>query len=60
VARLAVLLLFVAAFAPAAVIGALPLVLLTVVTVTATLAALVLALPQREPVVLPSEVDDRS
>jgi Fe2+ transport system protein B len=60
VARLAVLLLFVAAFAPAAVIGALPLVLLTVVTVTATLAALVLALPQREPVVLPGEVDDRS
>ena len=60
-ARLAVLLLFVAAFAPAAVIGALPLVLLTVVTVTAMLAAVVLALPpQREPVVLPSEVDDLS
>ena len=58
--RLAVLLLFVAAFAPAAVIGALPLVLLTVVTVTATLAAVILALPQREPVVLPAEVDDRS
>jgi hypothetical protein len=60
VARLAVLLLLVAAFAPAAVIGALPLVLLTVVTVTAMLAAVVLALPQREPVVLPSEVEDRS
>ena len=59
-ARLALLLLFVAAFAPAAVIGALPLVVLTVVTVTAMLAALVLALPQREPVVLPGEVDDRS
>ena len=50
VARLAVLLLFVAAFAPAAVMGALPLVLLTVVTVTAMLAAVVLALPQHEPV----------
>jgi len=60
VARLAVLLLFVAAFAPAAVIGALPLVLLTVVTVTAMLAAVVLALPQRQPVVRPSEADDRS
>ena len=59
-ARLALLLLFVAAFAPAAVMGALPLVRLTVVTVTAMLAALVLALPQRETVVLPSEVDDRS
>jgi len=57
-ARLAVLLLFVAAFAPAAVMGALPLVLLTVVTVTAMLAALVLALPQHEPAVLPTEVDD--
>jgi hypothetical protein len=59
-ARLAVLLLLVAAFAPAAVMGALPLVLLTVVTVTAMLAALVLALPQHEPAVLPTEVDDRS
>ena len=59
-ARFAVLLLLVAAFAPAAVLGALPLVLLTVVTVTAMLAAVVLALPQHEPVVLPTEVDDRS
>jgi hypothetical protein len=59
-ARFAVLLLLVAAFAPAAVMGALPLVLLTVVTVTAMLAALVLALPQHEPAVLPTEVDDRS
>jgi hypothetical protein len=31
-----------------------------VVTVTAMLAAVVLALPQRQPAVLPSEVDDRS
>ena len=59
-ARLALLLLFVAAFAPAAVMGALPLVLLTVVTVTAMLAALVLALPQRGPIVLPGEADDRT
>ena len=59
-ARLAVLLLFVAAFAPAAVIGALQLVLLTVVTETAMLAAVVLEIPQRQTVVLPSEVDDRS
>ena len=60
VARLALLFLFVAAFAPAAVMGALPLVLLTVVTVTAMLAAVVLAFPQRDPVALPTEVDDRS
>jgi hypothetical protein len=58
VARLAVLLLLVAAFAPAAVMGALPLVLLTVVTVTALLAAVVLALPQHEPVAVPGEADD--
>jgi hypothetical protein len=60
VTRLALLFLFVAAFAPAAVMGALPLVLLTVVTVTAMLAAVVLAFPQRESMVLPPEADDRS
>lgn len=49
VSRLVVLLVLVGAFAPAAVMGALPLVLLTMVTVSAALAAVMLALPQREP-----------
>lgn len=44
--RLVVLLVLVGAFAPAAVMGALPLVLLSVITVTAALAAVMLALPQ--------------
>ena len=47
--RLVVLLVLVGAFAPAAVMGALPLVLLSVVTVTAALAAVMLALPRHEP-----------
>jgi hypothetical protein len=57
-ARLAVLLVLVAAFAPAAVVGALPLVLMTMITVTAALAAVVLALPQHAPVAVDSEVED--
>lgn len=47
--RLVVLLLFVGAFAPAAVMGALPLVLLTLVTVSAAFGAVLLVLPRREP-----------
>jgi hypothetical protein len=46
VTRLVVLLVLVGAFAPAAVLGALPLVLLTMVSIGATLAAVVLARPQ--------------
>jgi hypothetical protein len=57
-ARLAVLLVLVAAFAPAAVVGALPLVLMTMITVTAALAAVVLALPQHDPVAVDNEVED--
>jgi hypothetical protein len=49
VTRLVVLLVLVGAFAPAAVLGALPLVLLTMVSVGATLAAVVLARPQPTP-----------
>ena len=45
--RLVALLLLVAAFAPAAVLGALPLVLLTMVSGTSMLAAVVLAMPPR-------------
>ena len=47
--RLVVLLVLVGAFAPAAVLGALPLVLLTMVSIGATLAAVVLARPQPTP-----------
>jgi hypothetical protein len=46
VTRLVVLLVLVGAFAPAAVLGALPLVLLTMVSIGATLAAVALARPQ--------------
>jgi hypothetical protein len=46
VTRLVVLLVLVGAFAPAAVLGALPLVLLTMVSLGATMAAVVLARPQ--------------
>jgi hypothetical protein len=46
VTRLVVLLVLVGAFAPAAVLGALPLVLLTMVSIGATMAAVVLARPQ--------------
>jgi hypothetical protein len=49
VTRLVVLLVLVGAFAPAAVLGALPLVLLTMVSFGATLAAVVLARPQPGP-----------
>jgi hypothetical protein len=49
VTRLVVLLVLVGAFAPAAVLGALPLVLLTMVSIGATLAAVVLARPQQAP-----------
>jgi hypothetical protein len=49
VTRLVVLLVLVGAFAPAAVLGALPLVLLTMVSIGATLAAVVLARPQPSP-----------
>jgi hypothetical protein len=47
--RLVVLLVMVAAFAPAAVLGALPLVLLTTVSLTAMVGAVSLMRPQREP-----------
>lgn len=54
--RVVVLLVLVAAFAPAAVLGALPLVLLCMVSLTAMAGAVVLALPQREPLtVLPMQ-----
>ncbi len=57
--RLTVLLVLVAAFAPAAVMGALPLVLLSVVAVTAMMAALLLALPQRDVARVHAEPDVR-
>ena len=47
--RLVVLLVLVGAFAPAAVLGALPLVLLTMVSLGAAMAAVVLARPQSAP-----------
>ena len=47
--RLVALLVLVGAFAPAAVMGALPLMLLAVVTLTAMLAAVLLVLPPHEP-----------
>jgi hypothetical protein len=57
VSRVVVLLVLVAAFAPAAVMGALPLVLLALVTVSSGLAAVMLAMPQRrpEPVRVPAD-----
>ena len=50
VPRLVALVVLTAAFAPAAVLGALPLLLLTMVSGSSMLAAVVLALPQRHPV----------
>ena len=50
VPRLVALVVLTAAFAPAAVLGALPLLLLTMVSGSSMLAAVVLALPQRRPV----------
>ena len=47
--RLVALLVLVGAFAPAAVMGALPLLLLAVVSLTAMLAAVLLARPHSEP-----------
>ena len=47
--RLVALLILVGAFAPAVVMGALPLLLLAVVSLTAMLATVMLALPQPEP-----------
>jgi hypothetical protein len=48
--RLVALVVLTAAFAPAAVLGALPLLLLTMVSGSSMLAAVVLALPRRRPV----------
>lgn len=50
VPRLVALVVLTAAFAPAAVLGALPLLLLTMVSGSSMLAAVVLARPQRRPV----------
>lgn len=47
--RLVALVVLTAAFAPAAVLGALPLLLLTMVSGSSMLAAVVLALPERRP-----------
>lgn len=55
--RVLVLLVLVAAFAPAAVLGALPLVLLAVVSVASLMAAVVLARPERRPVPVPVDPD---
>jgi hypothetical protein len=57
--RLVVLLVLVGAFAPAAVMGALPLVLLSMVSLSALLTAVLLALPRRAaaPARVPGEVD---
>jgi hypothetical protein len=49
VSRLVALLVLVGAFAPAAVMGALPLLLLAVVSLAAMLAAVLLVLPRPEP-----------
>ena len=49
VPRLVALVVLTAAFAPAAVLGALPLLLLTMVSGSSMLAAVALALPQRSP-----------
>jgi hypothetical protein len=58
VPRLVALVVLTAAFAPAAVLGALPLLLLTMVSGSSMLAAVVLARPQRRPVaaVVPAPV----
>ena len=53
--RLVALLVLVGAFAPAAVMGALPLLLLAVVSLTAMLAAVLLVLPQPEPAQAPAQ-----
>ena len=53
VPRLVALVVLTAAFAPAAVLGALPLLLLTMVSGSSMLAAVVLALPQRRPATVP-------
>ena len=53
VPRLVALVVLTAAFAPAAVLGALPLLLLTMVSGSSLLAAVVLALPQRRPATVP-------
>jgi hypothetical protein len=62
VPRLVALVVLTAAFAPAAVLGALPLLLLTMVSGSSMLAAVVLALPPRRPVPatvpVPPPVDD--
>ena len=62
VPRLVALVVLTAAFAPAAVLGALPLLLLTMVSGSSMLAAVVLALPQRgrvpATVPVPPPVDD--
>jgi hypothetical protein len=59
VSRLVVLLVLVGAFAPAAVMGALSLLLLAVISLTAMVAAVLLALPQHEPAqVAPPPVSD--
>lgn len=55
--RLVALLVLVGAFAPAAVMGALPLVLLTVVSLTALAAAVLLARPQPEPARTPVDAE---
>ena len=55
--RLVVLLVLVGAFAPAAVMGALPLLLLSMVSLSATLGAVLLALPRRTAVPVPGEAD---
>ena len=57
VSRVLVLLVLVAAFAPAAVLGALPLVLLAVVSVASLMAAVVLARPEQRPVPVPVDPD---
>ncbi len=61
--RLVALLVLVAAFAPAAVLGALPLVLLTLVSGGSMLAAVMLAAPMRRsgpaPVTLQAPRDPR-
>lgn len=51
--RLVALVVLTAAFAPAAVLGALPLLLLTMVSGSSMLAAVLLALPRRRPAAVP-------
>lgn len=59
--RVVALLVLVAAFAPAAVLGALPLVLLTMLSAASMLGAVVLASPPRRPARVPvtTRPDDR-